>query len=583
MVACIVFLIINRLLFVRLPLHCDIGFFGNWAHFSNERLDHDLIFHNGGFRSAGLFFYGLFLKSMRPMGVKWFSRLGQLLCLLASFYGYELLFGQLGWDSAAKQGFYFFYAILASSFTTGAVYIYTIELLGICCLPFLLCLFFLSGIPFVFKLALVVAVSLLFKPNICIDVFFFYCFFHFSNQGFSAYSISQLGLGAVLGLSIHLLNLSILGVLKFSVQGFLAFSKFRNQGWYAWKRLFLPFLVPILLENLPVLVALGFGGWSLVQNGNALELWVLWFFIVEVFGILIQRGFFHYHYISMIPGVALVASQAYPWSDANLIFLSVLIAYSLLRFWFSHRQFWPRALEHQEIYNRLVDDLGGSSFITRIKEARVTWFAGWRFQFHLLYDAKPFSVFLHTVKFMMLMDPQDECRFMPEFKQGLFEKLRDSPPDLLIMEETELLDLRILEQLGFRLEYLGTFKGRLKFFQVSPPETLDYDLFCEHYQTLFVSYPGEFSLEFFLRMAPQILKQIPGELITLVGISPVQDKVKSMLKEAGFSLRQMSCMEFEKTTEDSGVFFLVEEGRSIDLYLKVHGLISEKMRIFKFT
>jgi hypothetical protein len=584
MITCIIFLILNRLLFISLPLHCDIGFFGNWAHFKTERLDHDLIFHNGGFRSAALFLYGLFLKTLGPLGVKGFSRIGQLLCLLASFYGYALLFEELGWDPATRFGFYFFYAILVSSFTTGVVYIFTIELLGICCLPFLLSLFFLAGVPFVMKLALAVAVSLLFKPNLCIDVLFFYGFFHFSNQGLEFYTAMQWVLGAGAGLAIHCLNLALLGVLKFSVRGFLAFSKFRNQGWYAWKRLFLAFLNPILLENCLPLLALGLGGWSLIQEGDPLALWVLWFFLIEVFGILIQRGFFHYHYISLIPGVALVASQAKLFSNDPLwVPLVVLVGYSVLRFCFSGRQFWPKALEHQEIYNRLVDELGDSAFIETIRNSRITWFAGWRFQFHLLYDAKPFSVFLHTVKFMMLLDAEDERRFMPEFKQEFFERLRDFPPDLLIMEETELLELKVMEQFGFKVEYLGTYRGRLKFFRLSPPEILDYDLFSEHYQALFLRYPGQFSLDFFQRLAPQYLKQAQGEKITLVGSSPSQKEVETVFREAGFSTQKMSCLDFERGAKNAGVFFLVEEGRSVDLYWKVHRLISDKMRIFKFT
>ena len=32
----VIFLVINRVFFFHLPLHGDIGFFGNWGHFKDE-------------------------------------------------------------------------------------------------------------------------------------------------------------------------------------------------------------------------------------------------------------------------------------------------------------------------------------------------------------------------------------------------------------------------------------------------------------------------------------------------------------------------------------------------------------------
>ena len=128
----IIFLVINRAFFLRLPLHGDIGFFANWGHFKGERLNHDLILHNGGFRSAAIFIYALFKKVLFFCSVKEHSRISQIICLLISIPGYWLLLQKLGVSHETLNAFLICFAIAASASSNGSVYIYTVELFGVC-------------------------------------------------------------------------------------------------------------------------------------------------------------------------------------------------------------------------------------------------------------------------------------------------------------------------------------------------------------------------------------------------------------------------------------------------------------------
>jgi len=583
MVLFLSFLILNRCLFFRLPLHGDIGFFGIWGHFQKERLDHDLILHNGGFRSAALYIYWFFHRLFGKLGVKFSSRFSQLVLVVISWLGWEFLFQNLGWNREVVSCFFLFYAILLSSFSTGCVYIYTIELFGICALPFLLGLYFLPIPFFALKLGLALFGALFFKLNLAFDVVIFFAFMRIIDSGLELSGILHFTLGLGLGSILYFIYLKLLGILGFSIHGFLAFFKCRNEGWYAWKRLLFPFLGPILLENIIPFLALIPAMYWIFTNPHPTSVIALLLLFVEVGGVILQRGFFHYHYIAILPGVALVSAfsvQLIPWTDYALW---ILLVYTSVRFFYSKRQFWPKALEHQEIYNVLVDELEEWELFKEIRSSKICWFAGWRFQFHLRHDLAPFSVFLQTVKFMMIMDPEDERKFFPDFPSEFQKRLENHCPDLLVLEENELIHLGSIRNLGFEVRYLGTFKGRLKFFRLELREIPSVEEIQAVNQELFLRYPGHFQMAFFEKMTPQYLEQC-GNQIIMVGENPLLNDMINFLKKNGVEIMRISNEDFlNRATELEGDYFLIEEGRSIALYNQVHQLISDRFRIFKYT
>ena len=56
---------------------------------------------------------------------------------------------------------------------------------------------------------------------------------------------------------------------------------------------------------------------------------------------------------------------------------------------------------------------------------------------------------------------------MPEFKDEFWKRMITLTPDLLILEENELIDIGALEKLGLEAEFLGSFRGRLSFFKIA--------------------------------------------------------------------------------------------------------------------
>jgi hypothetical protein len=493
------------------------------------------------------------------------------------------VFEHLGLDREVVHCFFLFYAILLSSFSTGCVYIYTIELFGICALPILLNLYFLPFSWFPAKLGLALFGSLLFKLNLAFDVVGIFCLLRFIDSGFHFSTLVDLLLGLGLGGLSFLLYLQCLGILRFSISGFLAFFKCRNEGWYAWKRLLIPFLGPIFLENAVPFLALIPAVYWIFSNPGPLEILALILLGAEVFGVILQRGFFHYHYIALLPGVALVGAfsvKLIPWTDFSIW---ILLLYTIIRFKYSKKQFWPKLLEHQEIYNRLVDQLEDWEHFEIVRNSKVCWFAGWRFQFHLRHNLPPFSVFLQTLKFMMIMEPEDERKFFPDFPDQFYQRLKTHTPDLLVLEENELIHLDSLRSLGFQVSYLGTYAGRLKFFRLLPERRVEMDEVRKACGTLFVRYPGNFKLEFFNKMTPQFVEQCETE-VTLVGENSSISKMEEFLKELGMKTSKMDEDDFlRRYKELEGTYFLVSEGRSISSYQKVHNHISNRFRIFKYT
>ncbi|MCJ8344761.1 hypothetical protein MJH12_04420, partial [bacterium] len=302
------FLCLNRAFFFALPLHGDIGFFGNWGHFKGETLNHDLIMHNGGFRGAAVFLYALFRKMFFTKQVKVFSRLGQLSCLLLSLPAYYYLFQKCGFSPDLFLGFLFCFAILASSYSTGCVFIYSVELLQVSFIPYIFLLYFLP-IAFVYKCGLAIFLSLLFKLNLPFDIVFFFFTFYASEVGLIS-AASSMVLAIVIAGILFLTYLWILGCLRTSILGFLAFFRCRNVGWQAYKRLFWPFLLPMLKENFLVLFLMVLGAYQLIQSA---VYWPLGFFAMQIFGLLLQRGFFHYHYTCLFPSYALLGGFAFDY------------------------------------------------------------------------------------------------------------------------------------------------------------------------------------------------------------------------------------------------------------------------------
>jgi hypothetical protein len=576
----LLFVIINRGLFFPLPLHGDIGFFGPWGHFKGEKLNHNLIMHNGGFRSAALYCYWIYKMFFGFLGAKYFSRLGLLLTVLLSFAGYQLLFENLGMIEFFPW-FALVFAILISGFSSGVVYIYSVELVGICFLPFIYLLFFYVSLPFCQVFGLALFLALLFKLNLSFEVTFFYLYmFWFKAPSLQAFVLHS-GLGVLIASILYLAYLGSIGALKFSVSGFLAFFKCRNSSWYAYKRLFWPFLRPMLIEYLLPLVLCIAGGIQLILAKQFLFPGLL---AVSVFGLVLQRGFFHYHYTCLFPSIALVASGAIYFCKLDMMLLiPVIILYTGFRVLHKNKQFWPKPLIHQEIYNRLVDELKDTSFRELIEKHEVSWFAGWRFQFHLVYNSRPFSVFLQTVKFMMVFDEEDEKLFYPEFSDVFLERMGTVKPSLLILEEDELIDLSVLQKMGFEVKYQGTYKGRLKFFTLEGDINLPKEQAKECLKSLFVRYPANFELTFFKRIMPQYLMQCnQDESIFLVGENKEQKELLKVFNENGFD--KVECLsrdEFE--SRKNGTFFLIDEGRINTYYMGVHQRIGHDIRMFKFT
>ena len=574
----IVFLIVNRAFFIPLPLHGDIGFFANWGHFKEETLDHDLILHNGGFRSAAIFIYALFKKILFFCSVKVQSRICQIICLLISIPGYWILLQKLGVNPEICNAFLICFVIAASTYSNGSVYIYTVELFGICFLPWILLLYFLSLNAWL-KLSLALFLGYLFKLNIAIEVLLVFAWLYLQEVSFLI-AISDGLLGVVLSLLAYSIFLRSLGILRFSWLGFKAFYRSRNDNWYAWKRLLLPSLKQILWENSALLFLLFIGVFECFNQGIW---WPLAFWMFEILGIVIQRGFFHYHYIALTPGLAILAAFGLASFGEWMIPMALLLlaSYTILRWNKRHQQQWPKILEHQKLFNEIVDQLPGTRFEKILRESKIVWHAGWRYQIYLLFNCRPFSTFLQTVKFMMVFKSSEEQEFMPEFKQEFWKRMIELTPDLLILEENELIDLGALEKLGFKTEFLGCFKGRLSFFKLYSNQ-LNHEWYEENYQEIFVRPPGEFDWKYFNRMCPQFLEQNQGEEILLHGTNQQSQKLEDYFLNKGYEVRWVDVDELADNNL-CGHLYLVSEERSIPLYNRYHHLIQNSFRIFKFN
>lgn len=574
------FLCLNRMFFIKLPLHGDIGFFGIWGHFKDETLNHDLIMHNGGFRAAAIFMYAIFRKVFLTKKVKIFSRLGQLSSLLLSLPGYYFLFQYCGLPENVFYGFVFCFAILASSYSTGCVFIYSVELLQVSFVPYIFLLYFLP-IAFVYKCGLAIFLSLLFKLNLPFDVVFFYFVFYAQKVGLLTASTQTLG-AIVIAAVLFIIYLSILGCLRTSILGFLAFFRCRNVGWQAYRRLFWPFLLPMIQEHFIILLMMVYSLVNMVQHAIY---WPLGYLAMQIFGLVLQRGFFHYHYTCLFPSFALVGGFSFQYFLPNdwFVFI-VLIVYSVYRYMCSSQQIWPKPVEHQGIFNEIVESIEGTKFEKLLKDSKSNWHAGWRFQIHLRYDSPPFSVHLQTIKFMMVFDPEQEEQFMPEFCEEFYKRLENKSPDLLVIEENQLVDVGALRRLGYDVNYFGTIGGRLSFYQCKKNDNfLGFAEFKKMYQQLFVGYPANFELDFFKRMTPQYLDQLCDAPVYLVGDNKHIDQVEAFFTNCQIQIQKISEEFFEHSTLEDGNYFLVSDGRSISFYNKVHLRISEKLRIFKYT
>ena len=574
----IVFLIVNRSFFIPLPLHGDIGFFANWGHFQRETLNHDLILHNGGFRSAAIFIYALFNKLLFFCSVKVQSRISQIICLLISIPGYWLLLQKLGVNPEVCDAFFVCFAIAASTSSNGSVYIYTVELFGICFLPWILLLYFLSVSAWL-KLSMALFLGYLFKLNLAIEILLVFAWFYVQEVSISM-ALSDGVIGVIVSLLAYTIFLRCLGILRFSWLGFKAFYRSRNDNWYAWKRLLWPSLKQILWEHSVLLFLLMLGIQECFNQG----LWwpvALWTF--EILGIIIQRGFFHYHYIALTPGLAILAAFGLASFESWTMPLSLLllIGYTILRWKRRNQQQWPKILEHQRLFNEIVDQLPGTRFDKIIRQSKVVWHAGWRYQIYLLFDCRPFSTFLQTVKFMMVFTPSEEQEFMPEFKQEFWKRMVQLTPDLLILEENELVDVGALKKLGFKIEYLGCFKGRLSFFRLHIDQ-FNHEWYRQNYQEIFVRPPVKFDWQYFERMCPQFLEQNQGEPIYLYGANSQSQKLENYFRDKGYEVRWVNDEELTKNSL-SGHLYLVSEERSIPFYNFHHTLIQDNFRIFKFN
>lgn len=565
-------MISNRLFFLKLPCHGDIGYFGNWGHFKEERLNHDLIVHNGGFRIGALIFYAFHHKILGKLGLKLSSRLAEICLLLISLIGWFFLLKKLNFHLDQINYFLVCLCICYTSFSSSCVYNYSVELIGIGFLPYILLLHF-SSLPLALSLAIALTLSLLFKLNLSFEVFYF---FAFQSISLGNSNVLDILLGSILTIILYLFVLKSLGILSYSYHGFLAFFKRRNDGWYAWKRLFLPFARPIAIELSPVLLLCVLATINITNH----NIWILIYFMVEIFGLIIQRGFFHYHYICLFPGLSLLASQNNLQFDPTLIAF-ILIGYSLVRFSYRKKQFWPKALVHQRLYNEAIDDIVKySQILQAVNQSKFTWFVGWRFQFYLQYNVRPFSLFLHSLKFEMLNKKEDEIKFYPQFQPELLERLNSHTPDLIVLEENELIYLEQFEQLGFKCEFIGSVNGRISFFKCQQSKSL----ISGSLDQLFVKYPIQFELEFFNRIMPQYLRQCnPDDVIYLVGKNSARTNIEELVSNHGFQYEWLDPHNFKPDNIQSGKYFLVDEGRTIGLYNQIHLHVTNHFRIFKFN
>ena len=553
-------------------------FFANWGHFKGERLNHDLILHNGGFRSAAIFIYALFKKVLFFCSVKEHSRISQIICLLISIPGYWLLLQKLGVSHETLNAFLICFAIAASASSNGSVYIYTVELFGVCFLPWILLIYFLS-INGIIKLAIALFIGYLFKLNVAIEVLLIYAWWYLQEVSLLV-AISEGLAGILLSIFAYVIFLKCLGILRFSWLGFKAFYRSRNDNWYAWKRLLLPSLKQILWEKSALIVLSLIGVLSCINQD---VWWPLAFLTFEIIGIIIQRGFFHYHYIALTPGLAILSAfgLASFGSWMQIVAIILLLSYTILRWQKRKEQHWPKILEHQKLFNEIVDQLHGTKFEKILRESEVVWHAGWRYQIYLLFDCRPFSTFLQTVKFMMVFRPSEEQEFMPEFKDEFWKRMITLTPDLLILEENELIDIGALEKLGLESEFLGSFRGRLSFFKLHKKE-LNFEWYSHNYQDLFVRPPVKFDWDYFERMCPQFLRQNNGETIYLYGNNNRSQELENYFYNRGCKIQWLNEHQLKNNTYN-GHLYLVSESVVFHFYNSYHHRINDDFRIFKFN
>ena len=282
------------------------------------------------------------------------SRISQIICLLISIPGYWLLLQKLGVSHETLNAFLICFAIAASASSNGSVYIYTVELFGVCFLPWILLIYFLS-INGIIKLAIALFIGYLFKLNVAIEVLLIYAWWYLQEVSIFV-AISEGLAGILLSIFAYIIFLKCLGILRFSWLGFKAFYRSRNDNWYAWKRLLLPSLKQILWEK-SALIVLSFIG--ILSCINQDVWWPLAFLTVEIIGIIIQRGFFHYHYIALTPGLAILSAfgLASFGSWMQIVAIILLLSYTILRWQKRKEQHWPKILEHQKLFNEIVDQL----------------------------------------------------------------------------------------------------------------------------------------------------------------------------------------------------------------------------------
>ena len=179
------------------------------------------------------------------------------------------------------------------------------------------------------KLAIALFIGYLFKLNVAIEVLLIYAWWYLQEVSLLA-AISEGLLGVIFSLFAYVIFLKFLGIFRFSWLGFKAFYRSRNDNWYAWKRLLFPSLKQILWENSALLILASIGVVSCISQNLW---WPLAFWAFEILGIIIQRGFFHYHYIALTPGLAILAAFGLisfgSWMPATVIFL--FISYTILR------------------------------------------------------------------------------------------------------------------------------------------------------------------------------------------------------------------------------------------------------------
>ena len=309
--------------------------------------------------------------------MKQHSRLSQIICLLISIPGYWILLQKLGVSSEVLNAFLVCFVIAASTGVMVVSIFTRSNYSESAFLPWILLIYFLSMSAWL-KLAIALFIGYLFKLNVAIEVLLLYAWWYLQEVSLLA-AISEGLLGVIFSLFAYVIFLKSLGILRFSWLGFKAFYRSRNDNWYAWKRLLFPSLKQILWENSALLILASIGVlYCISQN----LWWPLAFWAFEILGIIIQRGFFHYHYIALTPGLAILAAFGLisfgSWMPAIVIFL--FISYTIIRWKKRKEQHWPKILEHQKLFNEIVDQLHGTNFEKILRESKVVWHAGWRYQ-----------------------------------------------------------------------------------------------------------------------------------------------------------------------------------------------------------